>query len=493
VLDTLPRLTCVGGVIACAAVLAVPAVADDVENSSELVVQFHEVPGAADVEVVTASIGAALGGGAAGAGGEVAVIELRHAPHALGEPGEAHPLASWRVVRVPEGTDLEALAGVVASLGVVQQASANNVPEPAFIPNDPLFNGQWGPMKIDAPGAWDITTGDADILVGSIDTGTRVTHEDLEARIWQNDDPVNGIDDDGNGFVDDVNGWDFVQNNAGIEDVFGHGTQVAGIMSAGLNNGVGVAGLGNFTVLTGKWWHFAGTDADVAESVFYAVDNGADVLNLSLGCQCLMPMTEDALEYAHDNGVVSVAAAGNAGTSQPGYPASYPTAISVSAVTQFDQKAGFSNFGPTVDVAAPSPGISAPSPTGDSSYTSNFGGTSAASPHVAGVSALMLAANPELEPEEIRQILHETADDLGEPGFDNIFAWGRVNAGAAVAAAAAAACVADFDGDGELTITDFTAFQAAFVAGEEQADCNEDGVLNVVDFICFQGAFEQGC
>ena len=97
-----------------------------------------------------------------------------------------------------------------------------------------------------------------------------------------NDDPINGVDDDNNGFVDDLYGWDFVQNDNGIEDVFGHGTEVSGIIGAPINNGTGVAGMGNLTVMAAKWWHNSGSDESVADSVYYAVDNGARVLNLSI-------------------------------------------------------------------------------------------------------------------------------------------------------------------------------------------------------------------
>jgi len=479
----MPRHPALHAALACAiAACALTASADDAMVPGEIVVRFHDIPTQAAIDAIDASIGI-----------DTEWRALRHAPHAKGQPGTPHPGSYWRVLSVPADTDLDVLSSQLTALLTVKLAAPNARPEPTLIPSDPFFGQQWAPTKIDAPDAWDITTGDPSIIIGSIDTGTRVTHEDLQGRLWVNDDPPNGIDDDGNGFIDDSTGWDFVNNDASVEDVWSHGTQVAGIMSANLDNGLGMSGLGNFTVMTGKWWHFSGSDATVGESVFYAVDNGARVLNLSLGCQCLMPLSEDAINYAHANGVVSFCAAGNAGTQQPGYPAAYPNAISVSAVDINDNKPGFSNSGPTVDVAAPSPNILSTGASSDSSYPGNFGGTSAASPHAAGVGALMLAANPNLTPEEIRQILRDTADDLGAPGFDNTYAWGRVNAGAAVAAAAAASCDADFNGDGSLNALDFVAFQAAFVAGDASADCNGDFGFSVLDFICFQAAFSAGC
>ncbi|MCZ6664259.1 MAG: S8 family serine peptidase [Gammaproteobacteria bacterium] len=384
-----------------------------------------------------------------------------HAPHAKGMPNQPHPLSYWRLAIVGPQADVVALSAQVSALPGVVFAGPNGRPEPTHVPNDPLYPQQWAHQKISSEGAWDVSTGDSNIIIGIIDTGCLIAHEDLQALIWVNDDPPNGLDDDGNGFIDDTNGWNFVGNNNNIADVFGHGTQVSGISSAVIDNGLGIAGIANLTIMTSKWWHNSGSDFTVAQSVFYAVDNGAHVLNLSLGCQCLMPMTETAVNFAHDNGVVVVASAGNSGTSQPGYPAAYPNVMAVAAITSNDQLAGFSNWGPHLDVGAPSPGILTSSNQGVSLYTPNFGGTSAASPHVAGLAGLVLSVDPTLTPDEVRAFINENADDLGAKGFDNFFGHGRINSSATIAAVNSS-CPADLDGDGSVGASDLLALLAAW-------------------------------
>ncbi len=389
----------------------------------EVIVKFVEQPGPKTMVSVETVIGI-----------RVQWRTLRHAPHAKGMPNTPHPLSYYRIATVDPQADVVALSKQVAALPGIVFASINTIPEPTLIPNDPLFGSQWAHQKINTEGAWDISTGSTDIIIGIIDTGCLINHEDLADHIWVNDDPVNGIDDDNNGFIDDTNGWDFVRNNNNISDVYGHGTQVSGITSAGIDNGVGVAGIGNTTIMTSKWWHTSGSDSSIAESCYYATDNGAHVLNLSLSCQCQLPLTEDAVNYAYDAGVVVVAASGNAGSSSPGYPAGYPNVMAVGAININDQRAGFSNYGPHLDVGAPSPGILTTSHQGTTSYDSNFGGTSAASPHVAGLAALVLSVDPSLTPDEVRQVINDNADDLGAAGFDNFFGHGRINCAATIAA-----------------------------------------------------------
>lgn len=440
--------------------------------AGQLIVKFAEQPEAITMERVEAMLG-----------GNVQWQAPRHAPHAKGLPNQPHPLSYWRLAIVEPQADVVALSAQVAALPGIVFAGPNGRPEPTHVPNDPMYPQQWAHQNISSEGAWDVSTGNSDIIVGIIDTGCLITHEDLQALIWVNDDPPNGIDDDGNGFVDDTYGWNFASNNNNIDDVFGHGTQVSGISAAVIDNGVGVAGIANLTIMTSKWWHFSGSDFSVAESVFYAVDNGAHVLNLSLGCQCLLPMTEGAVNFAYNNGVVVVAAAGNSGTSQPGYPAAYPNVMAVAAITIDDTLADFSNWGPHLDVGAPSPGILTPSNQGDSSYTPNFGGTSAASPHVAGLAGLVLSVDPTLTPDEVRTFINENADDLGDPGFDNFFGHGRINSSATIAALSPP-CPADLDGDGSVGVSDLLALLGAWGSNPGgPPDFDGDGTVGVSDFL----------
>jgi subtilisin family serine protease len=444
----------------------------------EIIVKF-DMP-APDTGVVEAALG------------NVEWYVPRHAPHAKGEPGTPHPLSFYRVAKVGPEADVVALSALVSELPGVDWAHVNGAPEPTFTPNDPMFGQLWNHEKINTEGGWDVSLGSHDVIVALVETGVRVTHQDLIDNLWINDDPPNGIDDDGNGFVDDTYGWDFVQNDNGVEDVFGHGTQVTGISCGVINNGIGIAGIGNTRSMQAKWWHQSGSDMSVAESVYYAVDNGAHVLNLSLGCLCTMPATEDACNYAYDNNVAPVAASGN-NNANGGYPGAYPNVIAVSGIDKFDNKYSAGNFGPHIDVAAPTPDITTTSHTGDSSYTNSFGGTSAASPHVAGLVGLMLSVDNSLTPDEIRTLLHENAEDFGAPGFDQIFGWGRIDVAATMEAVLAGACPADFNKDGNLDILDFIAYQNAWTAQEAEADCDDNGLYNILDFVCFQNLFQAGC
>lgn len=409
----------------------------------EIIVKFTKQPAQESLAVIEAVLGQS----------SVQWVETHHAPHTKGRPNDPHPLSFYRLMIVDPSVDVVSLSEQISILPEVEYATVNNRPEPSYLPNDPMFGDQWAHDKISSQGAWDISLGSTDIIVGIIDTGILITHEDLQANLWVNDDPPNGVDDDGNGFIDDTYGWNFVGNNNNIADVFGHGTQVSGIVAGRIDNGLGVAGIGNMTVMTSKWWHTSGSDFSVSESVYYAIDNGAHVLNLSLGCQCLLPMTEDAVNAAHAAGLVVVASAGNAGTSQPGYPAAYPNVMAVSAITINDQIAGFSNWGPHLDVGAPSPGILAPSNSGPSNYTSSFGGTSAASPHVAGLAGLVLSVDSSLTNVEVRALINDNADDLGAEGFDDFFGNGRINSQATLEAISAT-CSADFDGDASVGTSD---------------------------------------
>ncbi len=420
--------------------------------------------------------------------------ELRHAPHARGNPDQPHPLAFVRIMEVDPAVDVQALAALVDTLDGVARAQVNGLPEPTFIPNDPLFNQQWAPTKIHSPDAWDISLGSHDVIVASIDTGTVLNHEDLMTANWVNpgEIPNNNIDDDGNGFVDDVNGWDFVRNTNQVNDVYGHGTQVAGIMGADINNAKGIAGMGESAIMHVKWWHTSGTEADVAESVYYAVDNGARVLNMSLSCSCLLPLVEDAVQYGVANDVLSVAAAGNHGGSNPHYPAGYDEVMAISGIDINDQKPGYSGWGPHIDVAGPTDGILTTGPGGPTDYDPGFNGTSAASPHVAGVAGLVLGINPDLHWDEVRQILRDTAEDVGDPGFDNFFGYGRVHA-ADAAAAAIPQCPADLDGSGTLDANDFFTYLDLFAAGDPAADITGNGVIDANDFFAYLDLFAAGC
>lgn len=219
---------------------------------------------------------------------------------------------------------------------------------------------------------------------------------------------------------------------AGAIDQNGHGTHVAGIAAAGRGDGVGIAGVAPAArvvpvrVLDSTG---AGTSGDVANGIRWAVDHGADVINLSLGGDQSMAVTL-ATDYAESMGVVVVAAAGNAGPSGPvSYPAALDSAVAVASHDASGALSSFSSNGPQVDVAAPGSGIFSSSP---GSQWKAMSGTSMATPHVTGTVALMLQIHPTRSPAQVRELLRTTAIDEGPTGFDNGYGWGRLNAGQAL-------------------------------------------------------------
>lgn len=230
-----------------------------------------------------------------------------------------------------------------------------------------------------------------------------------------------------------------------------HGTHVSGIAAAAVDDATGVAGIGGYPggatrimplrVLDTEG---SGYDSDIIDAIYYAADNGADVINMSLGGTGSSAPFQTAVNYANSKGMVVVAAAGNSNVSTPFYPAAYTNVIGVAATTNQDTKASFSNFGGYVDISAPGDDIYSSLPT----YPNNdsevygtglsygyFSGTSMATPFVAGLTGLMRAVNPDLTPGQIQQMLQANADDLGALGRDDYFGWGRLNADKAIEAA----------------------------------------------------------
>ncbi|MCS7039623.1 MAG: S8 family serine peptidase, partial [Anaerolineae bacterium] len=327
----------------------------------------------------------------------------------------------------------------------VEFAEPNYLIWPAFEPDDPYYrryaandglsNGGYL-NRLNMAAAWDITRGHPAILVAVIDSGIDLNHEDIRDNLWRNagEIPANGRDDDDNGLVDDVYGWNFAADSPDVDDWLGHGSHVAGIIAARMNNGLGIAGVAPKTQVMAVGV-FAppgyGTFADEIRAILYATDQGADVINLSLGSTAYSRGEEMAVNYAVRRGVVVVAAAGNNGRTVFHWPAAHPAAIAVTATTARDGSAGFSNRGEFVDLAAP--GVAIWSLRKGGGYVS-MSGTSMATPHVAGVAALIRAYNPTLAPAEVRAILETTAADLGVAGRDDVFGHGRVDALAALQA-----------------------------------------------------------
>ncbi|PMB28004.1 subtilisin [Fischerella thermalis CCMEE 5198] len=294
-------------------------------------------------------------------------------------------------------------------------AVAKAIGEKPFVDVPDLGGNNWGADLVKAPETWAKGYTGQGVVVAVLDTGVDYNHQDLSSNIWTNSKeiPGNGKDDDGNGYIDDYYGWNFDGNNNSTLDVNGHGTHVSGTI-AGVNNGYGVTGIAyNSKIMPVKVLddEGLGSYSAIANGIYYAVDNGADVINLSLGGGRSNDTLQKAIEYASSKGVIVVMAAGNDGGSQPAYPARYAKnyGLAVGAVDQNKNLADFSNRAGADKLAyVTAPGVNVYSTLPGNEYAS-YSGTSMATPHVAGVVALMLSANPNLSDAQVRQILAETS------------------------------------------------------------------------------------
>lgn len=290
----------------------------------------------------------------------------------------------------------------------VEAADYNYVRQPSFVPNDPKFTDQYGLKKPGFPQAWDTVRGNG-VKVGVVDTGISARHGDLRGKVAAQKDFVNG---DGK-----------------ANDDVGHGTHVSGIIAANTDNGRGVAGgcPGCQLVVAKSLDAEGGTDAKISRGILWTVRRGAKVVNLSLGGPGRSLILERAVNRAWRHGAIVVSAAGNEDTSTPSYPAAYSRAMAVAATTPTDHRAGFSNFGDWVDIAAPGAHIISTYPGGKYRY---FSGTSMASPEVAALAGLL--ADEGLSNGKIRDRLQGTAKDLGKNGRDPYYGAGRIDADKAV-------------------------------------------------------------
>jgi thermitase len=339
-------------------------------------------------------------------------------------------------LRIPEGTNVEEMLYVLRQNPDIEYAAPNYKAYIAVTPNDPLFYLQYAlrntGQEIGIPGspagkaradikattAWDETRGDEEVLIAVVDTGVEFEHPDLQNKI-------------------ESNGRNFVNDDFDVADDNGHGTFISGIIAAATDNNEGIAGITwNCKILPVKSMDEEGSGyySWIIEGIIWAVDNGASVINLSLGGDVADPSLESALKYAYDNDVVIAAAAGN-DSNYVLYPAAYDAyCLAVAATDYDDMRASWSNFGPEVDIAAPGERIVGLVPTwywGPDSLPYAFGlGTSASTAHVSGLAALIKSIKPWLTSSEVMNVIRYSADDVNAseyPGKDDFIGYGRIN------------------------------------------------------------------
>lgn len=368
-------------------------------------------------------------------------------------------LSEYVVIEVPTGRNADELKKSIEQLPdvefvehevVVRIADATVTPNDGYFPTHQYSLRNTGAQPPADPGtagadlemeaAWAHTTGDTSIVLAIIDTGIDVDHPDLDNRIWYNtDENVDGTDDDNNGYISDFRGYNFFSNNNNIDDDHSHGSHCAGIAAAESDNGIGMTGMDwncQIMVLKSLGSSGSGSATDVAEAIVYAVDNGADIVSMSLGSYTASSVEEDAVQYALAEGVTVFAAMGNDDEITPHFPAAFPEVIAVGATDSDDNRAHpfcgapGSNYGDYIDICAPGDWVWSTVPDGSYSYKC---GTSMATPHAAGLAALVKSLRPDFTPAEMRALLRVTAEDqvgrLAEdtPGFDIYHGWGRIN------------------------------------------------------------------
>lgn len=328
-------------------------------------------------------------------------------------------------IEINNGTDIEALLQALEIEAFIEYAETPSQMQLLYVPNDPLADPnerfQDNLSVIKAYEAWEIERGDSTMIIGILDTGVNMNHEDLRDNIYRNPaDPINGFDDDGDGFIDNYMGWDFAYNDNNPNDTNGHGTQVAGIAAATTNNGIGIAGIGfNTKFMPLRVFDDEDTFIGGYEAILHAAKKGCKVINLSWGnAGEYSRYAEDIINtVVLDMDVVVVAAAGNSNKNEEYYPASYEYVLSVGNTTKADQKAGGSTFSPYIDIAAPGFDITT---TSGNAYGPSFG-TSMASPTVAGAAALVRARYPELNALQVMERLRATADDIYHIGNNHLY------------------------------------------------------------------------
>jgi len=338
------------------------------------------------------------------------------------------------LVKLPPGLSVEQALDRFSRLPGVEFAEPNYILHIAETSQAEITD-QWGLTKIDTQRAWNTLNENQknEVLLATVDTGIHKQESDLSSRIWTDPDetPDDGIDNDSNGYVDDTWGWDFVNNDKDPTDDHMHGTAVTSVMVAA-QDGAGMVGICPWCrVVAVKVLDSQGSGSldVVASGIVYAAQNGARVINLSLAGPIGSQTLEDAVNFAWNQGAVVVAAAGNDGNSSTLYPAGYANAISVASTNSGDKHSCFSNYkAGYISVAAPGEAIYVIDINNSTTGYNYYSGTSLSTPHVTGLAGLILGKDPNLSNAQVRSIIENSAVDLGSPGVDAAFGFGRIDA-----------------------------------------------------------------
>ena len=383
---------------------------------------------------------------------------------------EIFELNTFFAVYIEEKTDILRLCEKFSSSPYVDFAEPDFIGEAAgrkntVKPNDEYFSRQWalfndGTIKTSSgkPGklnadmnvlkGWEITSGSEGVIVAILDSGVKTDHPDLSDRLWKNaGETKNGIDDDKNGFIDDIFGYNFAYDNSNVRDDGGHGTNIAGTIGASTNNRIGYAGIDQKCKLmicknldsdnSGEysWW---------AASLYYAANNGANIINMSEGGYDYSKTLATAVKFAQEKGCLIIASMMNKNNNDSYYPASLPDVIAVGATDTDDSRCkqftwgGGSNWGKHISVVAPGNRIYGLDHLDNFNYDIYWSGTSQSTAYVSGIAALLLAQNPSRDSKTLREIITSTArDQVGDPkedkpGWDQYHGWGRVDLYAAL-------------------------------------------------------------
>jgi len=345
------------------------------------------------------------------------------------EDNDPYGLERIFVVSISENDDILTIIEELNALGDVEYAEAMYIRElydTQFTPNDAYFSQSWHHPVVNTPDAWDIQTGSDTVVIAIIDTGVDTDHPDLVDNLWSNPGEIAGnlIDDDLNGKIDDIYGWDFTQNDANVNhewdwhpsDAEDHGTHCSGIAAGVTNNLIGIAGASqNSKIMTCKIFPYL-SDADAANAIIYAADNGADVISNSWGGGSSSNTLQSAILHARNTmGSIVLFASGNDGDSAPHYPGANTGVVCVGASNSSDGRASFSNYGSWVDMCAPGTNIwscTDPSNPAHSSQYQAWDGTSMATPLAAGIAALIKSQYPSISVDALEARLMD-GDDVG--------------------------------------------------------------------------------